>query len=225
MAILKSTKLYKRYLRNNVFIYAINNCNIEVNAGECVVICGEKNSGKSTLLRLLGGLERPTSGDLSINHKNVSRFNDDELAIVRRKEVGYLFNNDSFISELTIHENIIMPALLAQKKYDENYYTELTDRLHISRILSRYPKQVSMSQLQCAAYARALINKPSIILMDEPNDYGYHQMDRDILEFLLNIVYEYHRTLIMVTNDPEVSIYVDHIIKLKDGEIIEDRRI
>lgn len=225
MVICKSTDLYKTYSDKYYINNALINCNFEISSGECVAICGPKYSGKTTLLRLLGGLERPTNGNIYFNHNNISNYSDDELAAFRRKDTGYIYPNDSLIPVLTIQENIIMPVLLDHNKYNMVYYEGIIERLQLKKYLSYYPKQLSIKQRHRVICARALINNPSIILVDEPEDHLNHPMDKDILDFLLNMVYLYHKTLIMVTNDTEVSIYVDHIIRLKDGKVIEDRRI
>lgn len=223
MVTIQCSELYKSYQLEDKSIDAVVDCNIQIEEGECVVITGSKDSGKSTLLRLLGGFERPSKGIIYLKKGNMVSLKDDELAILRRKEIGYLFHNDSIIPELTVHENIIMPSILARIKYNEDFYEDLTDRLHISGILTRYPKQLSRNQLQCVAYARALINQPNIILADEPTHQLYQQTGNEILNFLMNMVRLYHKTLIMVSQDPEVIDYADHIIKLNRGRIIEDR--
>lgn len=222
MAICKITGLNKTYQNEHSIVNAIVNCNCEIAAGECVAICGTKASGKTTLLRIIGGLERPSSGDVFINYDNIVSYSDDKLAVMRRKEIGYLFHNDTLISELTVHENIIIPALLAGKKYEDTYCRNIIRRLQMKDILSLYPRQLSLNQLQQVICARALINDPDIILVDEPEGYS---MDRNIIDFLLDMVYQYHKTLIMVTNDSETCFFADHIIRLHNGEIIEDRRI
>ena len=188
-----------------------------------MAVVGTRGSGKTTLLHLLGGFERPSGGAVYLNKLNITDISDDELALVRRKEIGYLFHNDSLIPELTIHENIMMPIILARTKLDQSYYENLTSRLHISGILNRYPKHLSQNQLQCVAYARALINKPNIILADEPISHLYQHVGKEVLDLLLNMVHIYQKTLIMVTQDPEVSIFADHIIKLNRGVVVEDR--
>jgi putative ABC transport system ATP-binding protein len=225
MALLKSTGLCKSYEKKHRLVHALKDCSIEINAGECVAVSGGRDSGKTTLLRLLSGLERPTQGSVYINQKNIFSYKEDELAMVRRKEIGFSLQNDSLIPELTVHENVILPSLLAGIKFDEGYYKELADHLHISGILSLNPKYLSDRQLQCVALARALINQPNIIMLDEPAIYLYQQFDKEILDFLMNMVYLNKKTLILVTNDTDINLYVDHIITLKQGEVIEDKRI
>lgn len=225
MVAIKSINLRKIFPKEQDSVYALSDCNVEINEGEFVVINGAKASGKTTLLHLLGGYERPSGGAIYINNNNISLYDEDELAIMRRKEVGYLFQNNSLIPELSVHVNIIMPTIISRKKYDDDYYKDLTESLNIAGILSSYPKQLSPNQLRYVTLARALITKPNILLIDEPTDDIYSQMDIEVLDYLLNIVYKYNKTLIMVTNNLELSSYANHIIKLRSGVIVEDIRL
>ena len=223
MIICKAQDLNKTYYDDSREINSIINCNIEIKEGECVVICGDKDAGKSTLLHILGGFERPTSGSVYIDQKDITAYSDDELAIMRRREIGFLLQNDSLIPELNVHENIIMPAILAHTKYNDAYYHSLINSLRIKDILYLYPKQLHADQLQCVMYARSLINNPKIILMDETS--GNTDLNRKIMDFLFNVVYLYHKTLIMVNSDGLDQMSVNHIIRLKNGEVIENRLI
>jgi putative ABC transport system ATP-binding protein len=225
MTLIKSRNLCKSYCDDRNLVNAIIDCNVEIEQGECVTIIGTKCSGKTTLLRLLGGIERPSSGSIYIDQDDIASFSDDKLAILRRNEIGYLFQNDSLIPDLTVHENIIMPTILSHRKYEEEYYEDLMKQLQLSDILKRYPNQLTINQLLCVAYARALIHQPNIILIDEPTNLLYQQKGKEVLELLLNMVRRYHKTLIMVTRDPVASIYANHIIRLNRGIIIEDRII
>ena len=222
MIIIKTINVNKSYYSETGSNAAISDCNISIKEGECVVISGTRSSGKTTLLRLIGGFEKPSGGAVYINNCNISLYTEEELAIMRKKEVGYLFQSDTLIPELTVHENIIMPIILARGKYDESFYDDMVKRMHLSEVLQRYPRQLSTVQLQCVAYARSLIYKPNIILMDEPNKQQSDHMDREAIDYLLDSVYEYRKTLIMVTSDPEVGFFADHVIKMRRGEIIED---
>lgn len=225
MTVCVSKDLCKTYHNNHCTVNAIANCNLDIGTGECVLLCGGSSSGKTTLLRILGGLERPTSGEVYINGHNIIALSDDELAAMRRKEIGYIFHNDSLIPELTVHENINMPAFLDNKKYDKAYFQDLTEKLQLTEILSRYPKNLTANELQRVAFARALINKPNLILADKP-EYDFDQsVDKYIMDFLRDMVYQYHKTLIIVTDHTDNCSFMNHIIRLNDGIVIEDRRI
>ncbi len=214
----------KIYQYDYAAVNAIVDCNIEINEGECVCISGGRASGKTTLLRILGGLERPTSGEVFLKSNNLTSCSDDELTVLRRNEIGYLLQNNSLIPELNVHENVIIPAILAHKKYDKVYYEDLINKLNIQKILSCYPRQLTPWQIKCVTFARALINNPNIILLDEPSDLR-QQIERDILEILMDMVSLYKKTFIIVTNDADIKLYANHIIKLRNGEIVEDRQI
>lgn len=225
MTTIKSSNMRKSYQSEGIFVYALFDCNIVIKEGEFVVIHGGKASGKSTLLHLLGGYERPSGGEIYYNNDNLTLCDEDELTILRRKEVGFLFHNDTLIPELNVHENIIMPSILTGNKVDEDYYKELIKSLRLTEVLNRKPKQLTNSQKRCVTIARALIHKPNIILMDEPLDELYPQIDKIALDYLLNAVYQCNRILIMVTNNQDIKAYANHMIKLRNGVVVEDKLI
>lgn len=224
MIMCKLSGLYKTYHADNKNIEAIVNCDLEVNEGECVAICGPKASGKTTLLRMIGGLERPTKGNVYINQRNITCFNDDELVKMRRKEIGYLFQLDSIIPELNVHENIILPAILAHNKYNETYYRALIAQFQLKDVLSLHPKWLSEYQMQSILYARALINNPNIILVDEEAGVC-EKMNLRTMDFLSAMLSQYHKTVILVSNEENINRIADHIIRLEHGKVIENKRI
>lgn len=224
MITIKSVNMRKTFLNETDSMYAVFDCNLEIKKGEFVVISGEKDSGKTTLLHLLGGYERPSGGTLYIKDNNVTQYSDDELAVMRRNEVGYMLQSDSLIPELNVRDNIMIPLILAGKECEEEYFNELTDCLRLTGLLNYYPKQLSMNQLRNVTLARALINQPNIILMDEPvHDDVFPQISKEVMDYLLNAVYQCQKTLIMVSNNPDYFIYANHIIKLRSGVVFEDR--
>lgn len=223
MVTCKTIGLSKSFFSDKEEINAIINCNLELKAGECIAVCGSRASGKSTLLRMLSGFERPSGGTVLINQKDITAYSDDELAMLRRNEIGYVLQNDSLIAELNVHENIVMPAIIAHKRYNKDYYEDLISHFQLKELLAFKPKQLNDSQCQAVIYARALINNPNIILIDENNNGP--RLDKKILDYLLNLVYMKGKTLIMVCNDNEFDIFTDHIIRLDRGEVVENRRI
>ncbi len=225
MILIRCINLRKTYQIEGNPLHAILDCSIEVKEGECVVICGTKGSGKTTLLRLLGGYETPSGGTVSMKGNNITLYKDDQLAIMRRKEVAYLYRNDNLLPELTVYENIIMPTLLAKTKYETEYYEELVELLHITDVLNCYPKQLNQNQKHCVAYARALINNPDIFLLDEPDGGFYLHAELELLRYLLKMVENYCKTLIIATNEPQIISYADHMIKLRRGSVVEDKII
>ncbi len=222
MILIKCENLKKSFYYNESPFHAIENCNMEIQEGEFAAICGNKGSGKSTLLRLLGGYDRATSGSVYINGENITGYDDDRLSIMRRQNIGYLTKNDSLIPELTVHENIILPLLLAKTACIQTHYKMLTDMLQITDILNRYPRQLLRNQIQSVVYVRTLIRQPNIILMDDPNIDMCRHLDRDLIEYLADLTRKQGRTLIIATNDPEITSLADHVIKLKRGTVIED---
>lgn len=225
MVLIRGNHLRKTYYIDDNPLHAVLDCNIEIKEGECVVIYGAKGAGKSTLLRLLGGYERPCGGTIFIKGNNITSYNDDQLAIMRRSEVGYLYRNDSLLPELTAHENIILPTLIANKKYDEEYYRELAVLFHINGVLNCYSRQLTQVQQQCVTYVRALLHKPDIILLDEPDHGIYPDFKHEILTYLMDMVFWNQKTLIIATNDPEILEFGTHIIKIRRGAILEDKMI
>lgn len=221
MVSILSRGLCKTFHSEDKNITAIYDCNINIKQGERVALSGGRDSGKTTLLRMLGGLERPSNGRLYINDMDISQVDEDELAVLRRETIGCLLQYNSIISELTVHENIIMPAILANRRYDKSYYEELIYRLKLTDYLSQYPKQLSSNQLYLVACARALINQPDIILMDKPENHIFPWVKDLVMDVLLKLVLNNRNILIMVTDDSEVS-YLNHLIKLKNGVVIED---
>jgi len=174
---------------------------------------------------MLGGFDRPSSGKVYLNQRDIYALDDKDLSDLYRREVGFVFQNYQLISGLTIYDNIVLPSLLKLCNLDKNYLLELTDGLHITDILHNYPRNISEEQQQCVAIARALINQPEIIFADEPTKNLSHRLSKDILDLLMNYINWNHRTLIMVTSDSEISIFADHVIKLDMGKIMTDRKV
>jgi putative ABC transport system ATP-binding protein len=225
MIILKTIDLNKIYQSNYNNIHAISNINLDINQGEFAAITGIRGSGKTTLLRLLGGYDRPSSGKVYLNNKDIYSLNNSELAILYRKEIGFISQNYQLISGLSIYENILLPSILDQSALDKEYFSELTDSLHITNVLNSYPRNITEDQKQCVTIARALINQPEIIFADEPTKNLSRWLGKDILDLLLNYISWNRRTLIMATQDPAISIFADHMIRLDFGKILSDQVI
>lgn len=225
MTIIQSKGLYKSYDNEHERVDAVIDCNLQIEEGECVIIYGDKDSGKTTLLNLLGGFERPTSGMVYLNQHNLTAYSDDQLAVLRRKEIGYLFQKDSLIPEMTVYENILIPVALAKNKLDKDYFDMLVYQLHLTGVLSCYPRQLTTNQFQCATFARALINNPSVILADEPTEHLYVNIAMDVIGLLKQMVRILRKTLVITSQDSEISEMANHIIRLQNGYVVEDNRI
>ncbi len=225
MIILKTENLNKVYQTNSRLNHVVSDCNIEVGYGEFVAITGLKGCGKSTLLRLLGGLDKPTSGKVLLKERDLYSLDSQEMQILYRKRIGMILQDYQLISGLTVYENIVMPVLISHGLPESGYLRELTDSLHISGVLHRYPKNLTKEQRQCTAIARALVNQPEIILADDPTKNLNKELAKDILDLLMNYISWYRRTLIIATQDPDIIIFADHVIHLNMGRVVTDRKI
>ena len=167
MNIVKTVDLTKTY-NSGVEVHALSNVNFELEKGDLVAIIGDSGSGKSTLLHILAGVDKPTSGDIFIQDKNITKFNNDEMTIFRRRNIGVVYQFFNLIPNINVRKNILLPLLLDNKKADEEYLKEILSILGIEGKLDRYPKQLSGGEQQRVAIARSLITRPAIILADEP---------------------------------------------------------
>lgn len=225
MEIYRTVGVSKSYYDNSKEIQVIHDCNLEIESGECIAVCGSRNSGKTTLLRILGGLVRPTSGSVYFGNQDITGYTDDELTIMRRTRIGYLYYNNSLIPELNVHENIIMPVILSNGSFDEEYYWDLIEHFKLDKLLTNKPKQLSGDQLQAVSYARALINNPDIILVDKSGNCSDQLIKQNILDYLKELVYRLGKTLIMVAEENEFDFFTNRVIRLENGTVIKNERI
>jgi putative ABC transport system ATP-binding protein len=198
---------------------------MKIEQGEFAVITGDEGSGKTTLLRLLGGNVHPTNGMVYYKKENVYTRSENELAYLFRNDFGFISEDYKLISGLSVYDNIILPVLLNKKSPDRNYLLELTDELHLTKILNRYPKHITQEERYCTIIARALINQPEIIFADDPTKNLDIRLKKDVLDLLMNYTSWHHRTLVISTCDQEVSIFADHIIRLELGRKVADQKI
>ena len=221
MKIIETINLGKVYGKKENKVKALANVNIEVEKGEFVAIIGASGSGKSTLLHRLGGVDRPTEGKVLIEDKDIYNLNETELAIFRRRKIGFVFQSFNLIPVLTVEENIKMPALLDHRKVDEEYYNDLIRTLGLEGRENHLPSQLSGGQQQRVAIARALINKPSIVLADEPTGNLDSETSKEIMEMLKFSIRKYNQTAIVITHDLRIAENADRIIKIADGKVVE----
>ena len=220
MAFIEIKNLNKIYGKGEVEVKALNNINLEINEGEFVAIVGASGSGKSTLLHLLGGVDKPSSGEVILNGTNMYSLKERELSILRRRKIGFVFQFFNLIPVLTAEENIEMPALLDGGKMDKEYKTELLKILGLEERKKHHPAQLSGGQQQRVSIGRALANKPSLILADEPTGNLDSKNSKEILELLKYSAKKYHQTLILITHDLAIAKEADRVITIADGEII-----
>lgn len=222
MEILRIENLYKTYGEGDNKVEALKNINLSINKGEFVAIIGASGSGKSTLLHLLGGLDRPSSGRVIIDEKSIYDYKDEELSIFRRRKVGFIFQFFNLIPVLDVEENIELPVVLDNEKVDEKYLNEIISILNLEDRRTHLPSELSGGQQQRVSIGRALINKPSIILADEPTGNLDSKNTREVIELLKFTARKFNQTLILITHDSNIAAMADRVITIADGEIIED---
>lgn len=215
---LKIKDLNKFFGNNQV----LKNINLNIEQGEFVAIVGPSGSGKSTLLHLLGGVDKPSSGEVIIKGESIYKLKEKELSILRRRKLGFVFQFFNLIPVLTAEENIEMPVLLDNGKIDKNYMNELLKLLGLEERRNHHPSELSGGQQQRVSIGRALANKPSIILADEPTGNLDSKNSKEVLELLKYCAKKYNQTLILITHDINIAKSADRVITIEDGEITTD---
>ncbi|MGN1100569.1 MAG: ABC transporter ATP-binding protein [Huintestinicola sp.] len=218
--ILRAENLVKTYGSGETAVNALNDVSLEVKKGEFVAVVGQSGSGKSTLLHLLGAMDFPTSGSLTVDGEDVFSLKGEALAEFRRRKVGFVFQFFNLLPVMTAKENIIIPLSLDGKKPDTDYLNELAETMGISDRLGHYPHQLSGGQQQRVAIARAMITKPAVILADEPTGNLDSASGKEILALLKATIKKYDQTLILITHDSSVAAEADRIITIKDGKLV-----
>ena len=224
MEILRVENLTKIYGKGENEVIALDNVSFSVNKGEFVAIVGASGSGKSTLLHLMGGVDRPTSGRVFIDDKDIYSFNDDKLAIFRRRQVGLIYQFYNLIPILNVEENITLPLALDNRKVDPEVLNDLLKRLGLENRRNHLPNQLSGGQQQRTSIGRALITNPSIILADEPTGNLDSKASDEIVEILKRSNKELNQTIIMITHNMEIAKECDRIIKIEDGKIANEEK-
>lgn len=225
MEILKVENLTKIYGKGNTKVTALDNVTFSVEKGEFVAIVGASGSGKSTLLHILGGVDRPTSGKVIVDKEDIYKLNEANLAIFRRRQVGLIYQFYNLIPILNIEENITLPILLDGRKVDCEYLNELINILGLEKRLNHLPNELSGGEQQRVSIGRALMNRPAILLADEPTGNLDSKSSKEIVELLKLSNKKYNQTIIMITHDNSLALNADRIITIKDGRIINDERV
>ena len=220
MEIIRSESLSKVYRTGENKVYALNNVSLSIEQGSFTAITGPSGSGKSTLLHLLSGLDKPTHGSVLYRDKDLYKYNDNQLSVLRRRRFGFVFQSYNLVKELTGWENMLLPIMLDSKKPDEAYLNRLVEMLGISDRLSHLPGAMSGGQQQRFSIARALANKPAILFADEPTGNLDSENARHIASIFSHLAHEEKKTIIMVTHDPEMAKQADIVLHLKDGKLI-----
>ena len=224
--ILETKQLCKFYGAGENQVKAVNQVDIQIEQGEFVAIVGKSGSGKSTLLHMLGGLDTPTKGSVTLAGKDLYRMKEDALAVFRRRKIGFVFQAFNLVSSVNVWENIVLPLGLDERKVDEAYVNDIIATLGIENRIYNLPNQLSGGQQQRVAIARALVNRPEIIFADEPTGNLDSRTSREVMALMQQVVREQKKTLVMVTHDDHLAGYADRIFHIIDGKIVkvEDNR-
>lgn len=224
MEILKCEGVKKVYGSGENQVTALNGIDLSVSRGEFVAIVGASGSGKSTLLHILGSVEKSTEGKVMIDGTDLSRLNQTEAAIFRRRKVGLIYQFYNLIPTLTVRRNILMPLTLDRKKPNQGYFEKVVNSLGIAEKLDALPNQLSGGQQQRAAIARSLIYRPALLLADEPTGNLDQKNSREIIDMLKLSNRNLDQTILLITHDEKVALEAERIITVEDGRIISDQR-
>ena len=223
MAIIKTEQLTKDYGSGDTAVRALDGVNIQVESGELVAVMGPSGCGKSTLLQLLGGLDAPTSGKIWLENTDLATLDDDEITLIRRRRIGFIFQFFNLIPVLTAGENVALPLILdgAAPAVANQKAMEWMERMGIADRWSHRPKEMSGGQQQRVAVARALVSDPAIILGDEPTGNLDSKSAEGLIAVLENICSEFGRTILMVTHDPRMADHASRVINIMDGQVVD----
>jgi putative ABC transport system ATP-binding protein len=221
--LIKITNIKRDFVLGNEIVYVLKGIDLQINKGEYVALMGPSGSGKSTLMNLLGCLDTPTSGTYILNGKDVSQMKDDELAEIRNKEIGFVFQTFNLLPRTTALDNVALPMIYAgySKSERNSRATEVLKQVNLADRMDHQPNQLSGGQRQRVAVARALVNKPSIILADEPTGNLDSKTSVEIMK-LFGDIHASGNTVILVTHEEEIAAYANRIIRLRDGLIESD---
>ena len=222
MEILKVENLTKTYGSGENLVHAVDDVSFSVEKGEFVAIVGASGSGKSTLLHLIGGVDRPTSGKIFVDGNDISKMNDDKLAVFRRRQVGIVYQFYNLIPILTVEENITLPCDLDGRGVDRERLKMILDSFGLRARRKHLPNQLSGGQQQRTSIARALINNPSLVLADEPTGNLDSKSSEEVMSMLKMCNQSYGQTVIMITHNLDIAKQADRIITISDGKIVEE---
>ncbi len=224
MELLKCEELRKVYGTGSNQVVALDGINLKINRGEFVAIIGASGSGKSTLLHILGSVDKPTSGKVVMDGTDLSKLNQTQAAIFRRRKVGLVYQFYNLIPTLTVRKNILMPLALDKKKPNQEYFEKIVTSLGIADRLEALPNQLSGGQQQRVAIARSLIYRPALLLADEPTGNLDQKNSREIIDMLKLSNRNLEQTILLITHDEKIALEAERIITIEDGRIISDER-
>ena len=221
---LRTDNLKKIYGKGKNEVHALDGVSIEIEPHKFTAIIGASGSGKSTFLHCAAGLDKPTSGKVYLDDRDIYNLNDDSLSEIRRQEFGFVFQSYNLIPVINIYDNIILPASIDGNKVDKRYVDELIEKFSLKSQIMKFPNELSGGQQQRVAILRALANKPSIIFADEPTGNLDSKTTEEVMDVFKICVKEFNQTLVMITHNDEISETADRIITISDGKIIGDLR-
>lgn len=219
-SIVRTQSLKKYYKVGNQIVKALDGVDFEVREQEFVAIIGKSGSGKSTLLHMIGGLDTPTDGTVIVDGMNLEKMNHEQLALFRRRKVGFIFQQYNLIPDLNIYDNIIFPLELDGAQIDTNFIEELLETLNIADKKEMLPSMLSGGEQQRVAIIRALATKPAIILADEPTGNLDTLASHDVIGLLKVLARQYQQTLIVITHDPDIAQMAERIVRIEDGRVL-----
>ena len=225
MEIIRTENLTKIYGKDDTAVTAVDHLNLAFEAGVFTAVVGTSGSGKSSLMHLLGGVDKPTEGTVRVEDVDIFKLGDEKRSILRRRKIGFVFQEYNLIPVLTVEENIAIPALLDGKVVDRKEIDELMNSLGIYERRKHLPNELSGGQKQRVAIGRAMINHPPVILADEPTGNLDKRNSEEVIELLLKAVREREQTLVLITHEPDIAAMADRILHLEDGKIISDTGI
>lgn len=220
MTILETHDLKKYYGSGDTQVKALDGVDLRIEQGEFVAIVGTSGSGKSTLLHMLGGLDRPTSGTVTVDGKDIFALKDEALTIFRRRKIGFVFQSYNLVPVLSVWENIVLPVELDGNKVDEAYVQEVIATLGLDKKLRSLPNHLSGGQQQRVAIARALATKPAILLADEPTGNLDSRTSQDVLSLMKVTGQKFGQTMVMITHNEEIAQMADRIVRIEDGRLV-----
>ena len=220
--VLTATDLTRRYGEGDTAVDALRGVSLEVPKGQLTAVMGPSGSGKSTLMHILAGLDKPTSGEVTIAGTALSKLSDSDLTKLRRRNIGFIFQFFNLLPMLTAEENILLPLTIAGEKPEKEWFDDLIKTVGLEDRKNHRPAELSGGQQQRVAIARALVSKPTVVFADEPTGNLDSKTSEEILELLRNSVDSYGQTTVMVTHDPRAAAIADRILFLADGLIVRD---